>query len=101
VAGFGYLAAFIPPASLRRLQQRAVAFDLGQSFLGAPVDGDPEDRLAAPGDGQLLDLAAVRREGDTPEPAHGAGPDPVVVRLLQEEDRRLFHRSRNPVTAQS
>ena len=42
VAGLGYLAAFIPPVALRRLQQRAVAFDLGQSFLGAPVDGDPD-----------------------------------------------------------
>jgi PAS domain S-box-containing protein len=42
VAGLGYLAAFIPPMALRRLQQRAVAFDLGQSFLGAPVDGDPD-----------------------------------------------------------
>ena len=42
MAGLGYLAAFIPPVALRRLQQRAVAFDLGQSFLGAPVDGDPD-----------------------------------------------------------
>jgi PAS domain S-box-containing protein len=42
VAGLGYLAAFIPPVAIRRLQQRAVAFDLGQSFLGAPVDGDPD-----------------------------------------------------------
>jgi PAS domain S-box-containing protein len=42
VAGLGYLAAFIPPVPLRRLQQRAVAFDFGQSLLGAPVDGDPD-----------------------------------------------------------
>jgi PAS domain S-box-containing protein len=41
-AGIGYLAAFLPPLELRRLQQRAVAFDLGQTMLGAPVDGDPD-----------------------------------------------------------
>jgi len=42
VAGLGYLAAFIPPVPLRRLQQRAVAFDFVQSLLGAPVDGDAD-----------------------------------------------------------
>jgi PAS domain S-box-containing protein len=41
-AGLGYLAAFLPPMALRRLQQRAVAFDLGQALLGSPVDGDPD-----------------------------------------------------------
>jgi PAS domain S-box-containing protein len=41
-AGVGYLAAFLPPLALRRLQQRAVAFDIGQSLLAAPADGDPE-----------------------------------------------------------
>ncbi|MFL5674611.1 MAG: ATP-binding protein [Chloroflexota bacterium] len=41
-AGLGYLAAFLPPLALRRLQQRAVAFDIGQTLLGAPVDGDPD-----------------------------------------------------------
>src|SRR4029077_9675012 len=41
-AGLGYLAAFLPPLALRRLQQRAVAFDIGQSLLAAPVDGDPD-----------------------------------------------------------
>ncbi len=40
-AGLGYLVAFIPPSPLRRLQQRAVAFDLGQKLITAP-DGDPE-----------------------------------------------------------
>jgi PAS domain S-box-containing protein len=42
IAGLGYLAAFIPPVALRRLQQRAVAFDLGQGLLGAPVEGDAD-----------------------------------------------------------
>ena len=42
VAGLGYLAAFLPPLALRRLQQRAVAFDIGQSLLAAPADGDPD-----------------------------------------------------------
>ena len=42
VAGLGYLAAFLPPASLRRLQQRAAAFELGQDLIAAPADGDPE-----------------------------------------------------------
>jgi PAS domain S-box-containing protein len=42
VAGLGYLAAFLPPQSLRRLQQRAAAFELGQSLIAAPVDGDPD-----------------------------------------------------------
>ena len=41
-AGLGYLAAFLPPLALRRLQQRAVAFDIGQTLLDAPVDGDPD-----------------------------------------------------------
>jgi PAS domain S-box-containing protein len=42
LAGLGYLAAFLPPMQLRRLQQRAVAFDMGQAVLGEPVDGDTD-----------------------------------------------------------
>jgi PAS domain S-box-containing protein len=42
LAGLGYLAAFLPPSQLRRLQQRATAFDMGQAVLGAPVGGDPD-----------------------------------------------------------
>jgi len=43
-AGIGYLAAFLPPMAFRRLQQRAVAFDLGQSLLSSTPDGD-QDRI--------------------------------------------------------
>lgn len=43
-AGIGYLAAFLPPMALRRLQQRAIAFDLGQSLLSSTPDGD-QDRI--------------------------------------------------------
>jgi PAS domain S-box-containing protein len=43
-AGIGYLAAFLPPMSLRRLQQRAVAFDIGQALVGSTLDAD-EDRI--------------------------------------------------------
>ena len=39
-AGLGYLAAFLPPMALRRLQQRAVAFDMGQALLEASSDDD-------------------------------------------------------------
>jgi hypothetical protein len=39
-AGLSYLIAFMPPQPLRRLQQRATAFDFGQSLLAAP-DRDP------------------------------------------------------------
>jgi PAS domain S-box-containing protein len=39
-AGLSYLIAFMPPQPLRRLQQRATAFDFGQSLFAAP-DRDP------------------------------------------------------------
>ena len=40
-AGLGYLVAFMPPQPLRRLQQRAIAFDLGQELITAP-DTEPD-----------------------------------------------------------
>jgi PAS domain S-box-containing protein len=39
-AGLSYLVAFMPPQPMRRLQQRATAFDFGQSLVAAP-DRDP------------------------------------------------------------
>jgi PAS domain S-box-containing protein len=48
-AGLSYLAAFMPPQPLRRLQERAIAFDLGQELMAVP-DGDldgPWKALAA------------------------------------------------------
>jgi PAS domain S-box-containing protein len=49
IAGLSYLAAFMPPQPLRRLQERAIAFDLGQELMATP-DGDldgPWKALAA------------------------------------------------------
>ena len=40
-AGLSYLVAFMPPQPLRRLQQRATAFDFGQSLIASP-DRDPD-----------------------------------------------------------
>ena len=40
-AGLSYLVAFMPPQPLRRLQQRATAFDFGQSLIASP-DRGPE-----------------------------------------------------------
>lgn len=40
-AGLGYLVAFMPPQPLRRLQQRATAYDLGHELIAAP-EGDPD-----------------------------------------------------------
>ncbi len=42
LAGIGYVAAFLPPGPVRRLQQRAIAFDLGQHLVVADTDGDPD-----------------------------------------------------------
>ena len=40
-AGLSYLVAFMPPQPLRRLQQRATAFDFGHSLIASP-DREPE-----------------------------------------------------------
>jgi PAS domain S-box-containing protein len=39
-AGLSYLVAFMPPQPLRKLQQRATAFDFGQALFASP-DRDP------------------------------------------------------------
>ena len=76
-AGVGYLAAFLPPLELRRLQQRAVAFDLGQSLLAAPVDGDPDSVWIA-----LARSARMITNGPAAVVALG---DPPIVRVVAGE----------------
>ncbi|HEV8402860.1 MAG TPA: hypothetical protein VGQ31_07475, partial [Candidatus Limnocylindrales bacterium] len=76
-AGVGYLAAFLPPLELRRLQQRAVAFDLGQGLLAAPVDGDPDSVWIA-----LARSARMITNGPAAVVALG---DPPVVRIVAGE----------------
>jgi PAS domain S-box-containing protein len=76
-AGIGYLAAFLPPLERRRLQQRAVAFDLGRSLLAAPVDGDPDSVWIA-----LARSARMITNGPAAVVARG---DPPVVRLVAGE----------------
>lgn len=73
-AGIGYLAAFLPPMRLRRLQQRAVAFDIGQTLLTAPVDGDPDSIWIA--------LATSARTITTGPAAVVALGDPPRVRVV-------------------
>jgi PAS domain S-box-containing protein len=71
LAGLGYLAAFLPPSQLRRLQQRATAFDMGQAVLGAPVGDDP--------DALWVGLAsAARRITNGPSAAIVLGTPPTV-----------------------
>jgi PAS domain S-box-containing protein len=76
-AGLGYLAAFLPPMQLRRLQQRAVAFDLGQALLSSPLDGD-QDRIWV----ALAQAARQVTNGPTSIVALG---DPPTVRILSGE----------------
>jgi PAS domain S-box-containing protein len=76
-AGAGYLAAFLPPVALRRLQQRAVAFDIGQDLLAAPVDGDPDSVWIA-----LARSARMITNGPAAVVALG---DPPVVRIVAGE----------------
>ena len=76
-AGLGYLAAFLPPLELRRLQQRAVAFDLGQTLLATPVDGDPDSIWVA-----LARSARMITNGPAAVIALG---DPPIVRIVNGE----------------
>ena len=76
-AGVGYLAAFLPPLELRRLQQRAVAFDLGQGLRAEPVDGDPDSVWVA--------LAASARMITNGPAAVVALGDPPVVHVVAGE----------------
>ncbi len=79
-AGLGYLAAFLPPMQLRRLQQRAVAFDLGQTLLSSPLDGD-QDRI-------WVALAQAARQVTNGPASVVALGDPPVVRILSGEAPR-------------
>jgi PAS domain S-box-containing protein len=72
-AGLSYLIAFMPPQPLRQLQQRATAFDFGQSLLAAP-DRDPHALW------QALAEAAVRITGGAA--ASVATGSPPVVRAV-------------------
>ena len=76
-AGIGYLAAFLPPMALRRLQQRAVAFDLGQTLLGSPLDGD-QDRIWV----ALAQSARMVTNGSASVVALG---EPSIVRIVSGE----------------
>ena len=76
-AGIGYLAAFLPPMALRRLQQRAVAFDLGQALLGSPLDGD-QDRIWV----ALAQSARMVTNGSASVVALG---EPSIVRIVSGE----------------
>jgi PAS domain S-box-containing protein len=79
-AGLGYLAAFLPPMALRRLQQRAVAFDLGQALLGSPVDGDSDSVWIA-----LTGAARMITNGPAAAVALGA---PARIRVVDGEAPR-------------
>ena len=76
-AGIGYLAAFLPPMQLRRLQQRAVAFDLGQALLSSPLDGD-QDRIWV----ALAQSARMITNGSASVVALG---DPPSIRIVSGE----------------
>jgi PAS domain S-box-containing protein len=76
-AGLGYLAAFLPPLALRRLQQRAVAFDIGQGLLAARADGDPDSIWNA--------LANAARTITTGPAAVVALGDPPTIRVIDGE----------------
>jgi signal transduction histidine kinase len=76
-AGIGYLAAFLPPKALRRLQQRAVAFDIGQVLLGSPLEGD-QDRIWV----ALAQAARTITNGTVSIVTLG---DPPIVRVVSGE----------------
>jgi PAS domain S-box-containing protein len=75
-AGISYFVAFMPPQPLRRLQQRATAFDLGQELMARP-DRDPEALWNA------LAETAIRITGGTG--AIVATNEPPIVRAVVGE----------------
>jgi PAS domain S-box-containing protein len=77
-AGLAYLVAFMPPQPLRRIQQRAVAFEIGQELILAP-DGDPDavwQALAQTASRVTAGSAAVVALGEPPavRAIHGTPP---------------------------
>ena len=76
-AGLGYLAAFLPPMALRRLQQRAIAFDMGQALLQASSDDDV--------DALWTGLARTARMITNGPSAIIALGEPPIVRVIDGE----------------
>ena len=80
-AGLSYLVAFMPPQPLRRLQQRATAFDFGQSLIASP-DREPDalwQALAETAVRVAGARGAVVATGDPPVARAIAGTPPVPV----------------------
>ena len=109
-AGLGYLAAFVPPAWLRRVAYRAVAFDLVQNLVAPPagstVGGLWEDlattareilgarRVSIVADGNGPVLAAVGEpQAPTPESLDGSPPAPrrTIVELRLQAGNEPGH----------
>jgi PAS domain S-box-containing protein len=99
LAGVGYLLAFVPPAWLRRLAYRALAFDLVRNLV-APSPGVETGRLWADvaavarqllgarrvvilseRDGLPLASAGAVRDPPAPEPDPAAEPPDLVTRI--------------------
>ena len=82
-AGLSYLVAFMPPQPLRRLQQRATAFDFGQSLIASP-DRGPEalwQALAETAVQVAGARGAVVATGDPPVARAIAGTPPVPITI--------------------
>jgi PAS domain S-box-containing protein len=80
-AGLSYLVAFMPPQPLRRLQQRANAFDFGQSLIASP-DREPAalwQVLAETAIQVAGAKAAVVATGDPPIARAVAGIPPTAI----------------------
>ena len=80
-AGLSYLVAFMPPQPLRRLQQRATAFDFGQSLIASP-DREPDalwQALAETAVRVAGAKGAVVATGDPPVARAIAGTPPVPI----------------------
>ena len=84
-AGLSYLIAFMPPQPLRQLQQRATAFDFGQSLLAAP-DRDPHALWQALAETAVRitgGAAAIVATGSPPVVRAVAGEPPVPLAMGQ------------------
>jgi PAS domain S-box-containing protein len=82
-AGLSYLVAFMPPQPLRRLQQRATAFDFGQSLI-ASRDREPDalwQALAETAVRVAGARSAVVATGNPPVARAIAGTPPVPITI--------------------
>ena len=80
-AGLSYLVAFMPPQPLRWLQQRATAFDFGQSLFASP-DREPDDLWRALAETAVRVAGAkgaVVATGNPPLARAIAGKPPVAI----------------------